>query len=75
MSFPFLEKKESTVAVHPDRIIKRKPDEEKEYDPMEAAAEDLCHAIESKDYKTIAEALRSAFHLADLEPHKEGPHE
>lgn len=66
---PFDQKKEGSVSIVPD-IIKRKPDEEQDYDVMESAAEDLCHAIAAKDYKGIAMALRAAFEL-----HKEGHNE
>lgn len=52
----------------------RKPDEAEEYDVLESAAEDLCHALERKDYKAIAAAIRAAFELLDSQPHSEGPH-
>lgn len=58
----------------PVEHIKRESDEESEFDPLESAAEDLCHAIEKKDYKAAAEALRAAFELLDAQPHEEGPH-
>lgn len=70
---PFLKNKEASVS-GPVDIERRKPDEEQEYDALEAAAEDLCNAIAAKDYKGIAVALRAAIQLADSEPHIEGEH-
>lgn len=67
-------KKESGSASASTPVLKREHDEDYEYDSMEAAAEDLCNAIERKDYKAAAEALRSAFELMDSEPHYEGEH-
>lgn len=67
------DKKEASIAL-PSDSIQREPDEEQEYDFMESAAEDLCHAITSKDYKAIAEALRAAFDIMESQPHEEGPH-
>ena len=39
-----------------------------------AAAQDIMRAINMKDYKHLALALRSAFQILDSEPHDEGPH-
>lgn len=73
MSLPFL-KKRNEVSAAPIETKERKPDAEPEYDALESAAEELCSAIQSKDYKSIASALRAAFELLDSEPHFEGPH-
>ncbi len=62
------------AASTPIESMKRTPDEEQEYDPMESAAEELCHAVAAKDYKAIAAALRAAFELLEESPHQEGPH-
>jgi len=70
---PFKNYREGSVSA-PVESVKREPDEEKDLDSLEIAAEELCKAIEAKDYPAIAEALRAAFELLDLEPHKEGPH-
>lgn len=49
--------------------------EEGEHAPgIMAAAEDLISAVHSKDAKAVADALMSAFQLADEMPHKEGEH-
>lgn len=73
---PFLnnKKKQSTGLI----ISERKPDvmnEDMDQDvPLEACGADLLSAIESKDHKAIAAALRAAFEIMDSEPHTEGPH-
>lgn len=41
---------------------------------LEACGEDLCKAIEAKDYKGIASALKAAFDILESAPHAEGPH-
>lgn len=43
-------------------------------DSVLSAASDLLHAIETKNTKLIAIALRAAFEILDNEPHEEGPH-
>lgn len=71
---PFLKNKhEASMSTEVDSI-ERKPDEPEDYDGLEAAAEDLCNAIEAKDYKAAAMALRAAFEMLDAQPHEEGPH-
>lgn len=73
---PFRKNQDDVGASAPVQSVSRKPDEDSDsYDAMEAAAEDLISAIHSKSVKAVAEALRSAFELADSEPHLEGPHE
>lgn len=73
---PYLRQKQEGSASAPIEAIERKPDEgAAEYDVLESAAEDLCKAIESKDYKAAASALRAAFELLESEPHEEGSHE
>ena len=72
---PFLKKNQESSMSAPVDSIKREPDEgAEEYDSLESAAEDLLKAIESKDSKEIASALRAAFEICDSEPHEEGPH-
>lgn len=71
---PFLKKNLEASASSPIESVERKPDEGAEYDVLESAAEDLCRAIDAKDYKSIAAALRAAFELLDSQPHEEGPH-
>jgi len=51
-----------------------KPDENQDDTGIHACAQDLLSAIESKDVKGIADALKAAFEIADSAPHKEGPH-
>ena len=71
---PFLKLNKEASDAGPAESIERKSDHEEEYDVLESAAEDLCHAIDAKDYKAIAVALRAAFELLDSEPHEEGEH-
>ena len=42
---------------------------------IESCARDLLRAIHAQDIKKMAEALYSAFEIADALPHQEGPHE
>lgn len=69
---PFLKHKNEGSVSAPVESIERKPDDGAEYDVLESAAEDLCMAIEAKDYKAAAAALRAAFELLESEPHQEG---
>lgn len=62
-------------------VNQRKPDgskDEKGIDgddhAMEAVAEDMIRAFNSKDSKQLAKAIRAAFEIADSEPHYEGEH-
>lgn len=71
---PFLKRTKDASVSAPVETIERKPDQEPEYDALESAAEDLCSALTSKDYKAAAAALRATFQLLDSEPHEEGPH-
>ena len=57
---PALKRKEDVGISAPAESIERKPDEDAEYDVLESAAEDLCNAIKSDDYKAAAAALRAA---------------
>ena len=76
---PFLNKHKQSVS---GLIIeRRKPDETPDQDEssegddiLEAAASDILNAIEQKDSKHLALALRAAFQILDSEPHEEGPH-
>ena len=64
MMIPFLKhSKEASVSMPADSI-KREPDEEPEFDTLEAAGQDLIDAIHSKDAKAVAAALRAALELA-----------
>ena len=71
---PFHKLRQDASASSSVESIKRESDHEEEYDALESAAEDLCHAIEAKDYKAAAAALRAAFDLLESEPHHEGEH-
>lgn len=72
---PFLkDKKEASVSAPPSTITRESDDESDSFDSLEVAAQDLCDAIHSRNYKAVAEALRAAFELCESEPHEEGPH-
>jgi hypothetical protein len=73
---PFLKKAKEEASASTTEKVLRKPDDEseEEFDSLEVAAEELLFAIEKKDTKAIAAALRAAFELCDSEPHFEGPH-
>lgn len=75
---PFLNKsKEASVSMPPDSIKRKSDDEdgEQEYDSLHSAAEDLIHAVHSKDVAAVAMAIKAAFEICDSQPHEEGPHE
>jgi hypothetical protein len=68
---PFLKKsQESGVSSEPEKI-RREPDEGEGFDSLEVAAEDFLFAIEKKDSKALAQALRAAFMICESEPHEE----
>jgi hypothetical protein len=71
----------------PDRMVsvivaRRKADgghepmhEEGEHEPaIMACAEDLIRAVEAKDIKGVAGAMKAAFEYLDAQPHEEGEH-
>lgn len=64
---PFLKRKDDVSVSIPGDSIKREPDEEPEFDSLEAAGEDLISAVHSKDAKAVAAALRAAISLAQPE--------
>lgn len=63
-------------------IANRKPDGSKEEVPADdaqdhaliAAAEDFIRALNTKDSKMLAQAIRAAFEICEASPHHEGPH-
>jgi hypothetical protein len=71
---PYLKNSKEASISGPLDIEKRKPDEESEFDGLEACMEELGNALAAKDHKAAAAAFRAAFELSELEPHEEGPH-
>lgn len=72
---PFLKKNDKSTGL---MIEVRKPDNkdsESQDLPMESAARDIIDALEIKDHKKLAAALRNAFQILELEPHEEVEHE
>lgn len=68
---PFLKHNKDASSSSPIEAISRKPDDGEEYDVLESAMEDLCHAIDAKDYKSAAAAFRAGFELLESQPHEE----
>ncbi len=77
MPLPFLKPKAVAGVI----VSKRKPDgiqspvEEQDGDDaaaLESCAEDMIRAINAKDSKALASAIRSAFECLESEPHDEG---
>lgn len=75
MSFPFL-KNQIKSAGSSNLIVKTRESDEKDpqTDPMSAVASDLIDAIHARDIKKVAQVLKDAQEIADMEPHVEGPH-
>ena len=72
---PFLKRDKEASASMPVDSMKRKPDDDADaYDVMHSAAQDMLNAIESKNVKALAEAIKAAFELMESEPHHEGEH-
>ena len=72
---PFLKKNQEASVYLEEEHKKRESDEESDYDMLESAAEDLLSAIQSRDIKAIASALKAAFEMCDSQPHEEGENE
>lgn len=75
---PFLKNK---VRAQTGVMIKeRAPDtsdkEETDYPEaaLEACASDLIEAVHARDVAKVAQVLKDAFELCDIQPHEEGPH-
>lgn len=54
-------------------VAHRAPDEKKseEDQGLESAMSDLCQALESKDYKSAAQAFKNAMDICESQPHEE----
>ena len=66
---PFLKKQEGSAS-GPIDPIERKPDEDKEYNGLETAMEELHSALNSQNYADAAEIFKSCLELC-----REGSHE
>lgn len=63
---PFLKNRDDGAGVGPIETVERKPDEDSEFDMIDAIAEDLLKAIEKKDVSMVKEALASLVqHIQD----------
>lgn len=56
------------------RFIDIYSEESNENNGLVSCAQDLLKAIEMKDPKAMADAMKAAFQILDSEPHVEGPH-
>lgn len=68
---PFLKKNNEASVSAPADVMKRKPDEDKDYDgmdPLEVAMEELFAA---KSNKEKAEAFKAAVMILESQPHEE----
>ena len=50
------------------------PTDQELYSETEGIAEDIMRAINMKDAKALAEAMKDMFDVLDSQPHEEGPH-
>ncbi len=65
---PFRKNQDDGVGVGPIATIERKPDEDKEFDMVDAVAEDILMAVEKKDKALLKEALGALVsHIQDLD--------
>lgn len=69
MPLPFLQ---DDSRAHHTSVALRPPDDSQA--GLMAAALDLLNAVNMKDTKGMADALRAAFEILDSSPHLEGPH-
>lgn len=73
---PFLKNKLEASVSAPVESLERKPDEgAEEFDTAEAVAQDILDAVKSNDAKMLAQALRAAFDLLEMQPHDEIKHD
>lgn len=72
---PFLKSKQDVSGASDSSPIIREHDDDSNFDAVELVVEDMHQALQSKNYKAAAKALRSAYQILDSEPHEEGPHE
>lgn len=75
---PFLKNKQNSTGI---AMKMRKPDSEESSEQqddsnadLEICAIDILKAIKTNDIKLLAQALKTAFEIADSEPHVEGEH-
>ena len=67
---PFAKRQEGSVSMPSEKLHYESP-EAIEPDVMEYVASDILSAIESKDTKALAEALKACFDLYESQPHQE----
>jgi CHASE3 domain sensor protein len=69
---PFLKKKSMDAGlIVQNRAPDQQPQENEEDQGLMSAASDIMSAIESKDHKRLAAAIKAAFEICDSMPHDE----
>lgn len=69
---PFLKRKqEASYSESVDDEVTRKPDNEPEYDMLDAIAEDMLAAVSKKDVNLLKDALRSLLDHARAEDYEQ----
>lgn len=71
---PFMKKKPQTGVIVTTRPSDETKQDESSDSDLETCAEDLINAVHNKDKKAVAEALRAAHVVCDMEPHDEADH-
>lgn len=72
---PFLKPKRADGGVMTQlRAPDEKPQESQEDSGLESAMKDLIDAVDARDHKRMAIAMKAAFEILDSMPHEEGPH-
>ncbi len=65
---PFLKNRDDGVGSGPIESVERKPDEDKDYDMLDAVAEDLLLAVDKNDKKLLKDALGALCqHIRDMD--------
>jgi hypothetical protein len=79
MPLPFLKQKPVAGLIinhrQPDGNIEEKQEKEDGGAGLHACCEDILRAVKANDAAHLAEALRSAFQVMEMEPHDEAGHE
>lgn len=59
MALPYLKNRDDGVGVGPIETLERKPDEDQDFDMLDAVAEDMMDAFKKSDKKALKEALQA----------------
>lgn len=65
---PFLKHKKEAAMSGPDEVLERKPDEDKEFDLLDAVVSDMMEAFEKKDKGLLKYALEALMeHMEEVD--------